>query len=71
MKRIRSKQPECNRLAETIEILSNPSLMRKLRRSIREAKQGKLIPWERVKQTKAALTTKLGLNVYRKKERFK
>ena len=51
--------------------MSNPSLMRKLRQSIREAKQGKLIPWERAKQTKAASTTKLGLNVYRKRERFK
>ena len=65
MRRIRLNE------AETIEILSNPSLMRKLRQSIREAKQGKLIPWERAKQTKAASTTKLGLNVYRKKERFK
>ena len=41
---------EYEALVETLEILSDEEQMRMLRQSIREAKQGKLIPWERAKR---------------------
>ena len=41
---------EYEALAETLEIMGDERLMAALRRSIREAKQGKLIPWEQVKR---------------------
>ena len=37
-------------LVETLEIMSDPELMRNLRASIQEAQSGKTIPWEKVKQ---------------------
>ena len=37
-------------LLETLEILSDKDLIRGIRQGIREASQGKLIPWERVKK---------------------
>ena len=41
---------EYEALVETLEVMSDEQLMTSLRRSIREAKQGKLIPWEDVKR---------------------
>lgn len=35
---------------ETLEILSDPQFMTKLKRGIREMKSGKGVPWESVKQ---------------------
>jgi len=37
-------------IIETLEILSDPDLMAQLRRSIKEADEGRTIPWERVKE---------------------
>ncbi len=37
-------------LVETLEVISDERLMASLRRSIQEAKQKKLIPWEYVKR---------------------
>lgn len=37
-------------IVETLEIMSDPELMLTLRQSIQEADDGKLIPWEMVKQ---------------------
>jgi PHD/YefM family antitoxin component YafN of YafNO toxin-antitoxin module len=37
-------------LIETMEILSDEKLMLSLRKSIQQAKEGKLIPWEKVKE---------------------
>lgn len=37
-------------LVETLEILGDEETMRALRRSIREARSGKTIPWEKVKR---------------------
>jgi antitoxin YefM len=33
-------------IRETLEIVGDQELMKKLRQSIREAREGKLIPWE-------------------------
>ena len=41
---------EYEALVETLEVMSDEGLMTSLRQSIREAKQGKLIPWEDVKR---------------------
>ena len=41
---------EYEALVETMEIMSDERLMVSLRQGIREAKQGKLIPWEDVKR---------------------
>ena len=41
---------EYEALTETLEIMTDEHLMADLRRSIREAKAGKLIPWERAKR---------------------
>lgn len=41
---------EYEALVETLEVLSDPELMTALRKSIKEAKQGKLIPWEQAKR---------------------
>ncbi len=41
---------EYEALAETLEIMTDEHLMASLRQGIREAKQGKLIPWEQVKR---------------------
>ncbi len=41
---------EYEALTETLDIMAEPSLMAELRQSLKEAKQGKLIPWERVKR---------------------
>lgn len=41
---------EYEALTETLEIMTDERLMADLRRSIREAKAGKLIPWERAKR---------------------
>ena len=41
---------EYEALVETLEVMSDDRLMTSLRQSIREAKQGKLIPWEDVKR---------------------
>ena len=40
---------EYESLVETLDVMADEQLMAALRRSIREAKQGKLIPWEQVK----------------------
>ena len=37
-------------LTETLDIMADKRLIASLRQSIREAKQGKLIPWEQVKR---------------------
>ncbi len=41
---------EYEALVETLEIMSDKDLMAALRQSIKEIKQGKLIPWERAKR---------------------
>ena len=41
---------EYEALTETLEIMTDERLMASLRQSIREAKAGKLISWERVKR---------------------
>ena len=41
---------EYEALVETLEVLSDEEQMQMLRQSIKEAKQGKLIPWERAKR---------------------
>jgi antitoxin YefM len=37
-------------IVETLEILSDPDLMAQLRQGIKEADEGRTIPWERVKE---------------------
>jgi antitoxin YefM len=37
-------------LVETLEILGDEALMQALRRSLKEARGGKTLPWEKVKQ---------------------
>ena len=37
-------------LIETLEIMADPELMRVLRQGIREMREGKGIPWEKVKR---------------------
>lgn len=37
-------------LVETLEVLADPDLMKGLRRGIQEMKEGKGIPWEKVKK---------------------
>ncbi len=37
-------------LVETLEVLADATLMRALRRSLKEVQTGKTIPWEKVKQ---------------------
>lgn len=41
---------EYEALVETLDVLSDPELMTALRKSIKEVKQGKLIPWEQAKR---------------------
>ncbi len=41
---------EYEALVETLEVLSDSELMTALRKSIKEVKQGKLIPWEQAKR---------------------
>jgi prevent-host-death family protein len=41
---------EYEALVETLEVLSDEEQMQMLRQSIKEVKQGKLIPWERAKR---------------------
>ena len=41
---------EYETLIETLEILGDPELMKSLRQGIKEAEQGKGIPWESVKK---------------------
>jgi len=41
---------EYESLVETLDVMADEQLMTTLRRSIREAKQGKLIPWEQAKR---------------------
>ena len=41
---------EYETLVETLDVLSDPELMATLRQSLKEAKQGKLIPWEQAKK---------------------
>ena len=41
---------EYEALVETLDVLSDPELMAILRQSLKEVKQGKLIPWERAKR---------------------
>ena len=41
---------EYEALAETLEILADPGLLASLRKSIKELKQGKVVPWERAKR---------------------
>ena len=41
---------EYEALTETLEIMADEHLMASLHQSIREAKAGKLIPWERAKR---------------------
>ena len=41
---------EYEALTETLDIMTDEHLMTALRRSLREAKEGKLIPWERAKR---------------------
>ena len=37
-------------VAETLEVLSDENLMKELRRSIKEMREGKLIPWDKAKK---------------------
>ncbi len=37
-------------LVETLEILGDHALMRALRRSVKEGRAGRAVPWEKVKQ---------------------
>jgi hypothetical protein len=37
-------------IAETLEIMGDEDLMAALRKSIKEAEEGKIIPWARVKK---------------------
>jgi prevent-host-death family protein len=37
-------------IAETLEIMGDEDLMAALRKSVKEAEEGKVIPWERVKK---------------------
>ena len=37
-------------LLETMEIMSDEKLIKSLRKSIQQAKEGQLIPWEKVKE---------------------
>ena len=41
---------EYEALTETLEIMTDDRLMRALRHSLKEAKAGKFIPWERAKR---------------------
>lgn len=41
---------EYEALVETLDILSDAELMAALRRSVKEAKQGKVLPWEQAKR---------------------
>ena len=41
---------EYETIVETLEIMADADLMAALRQSLKEAKQGKLIPWERVRR---------------------
>ena len=41
---------EYEALVETLEIMSDEELLASLRQGIKEARQGKLIPWERAKR---------------------
>lgn len=41
---------EYEALVETLEIVADEDLMATLRRSLKEAQQSKLIPWDRVKR---------------------
>lgn len=41
---------EYEALVETLDVLSDPELMATLRQSLKEVKQGKLIPWEQAKR---------------------
>lgn len=41
---------EYEALTETLEIMTDERLIRALRQSVKEAKAGKLIPWERAKR---------------------
>ena len=41
---------EYETIVETLEIMADEDLMAALRQSLKEAKQGKLIPWERVRR---------------------
>lgn len=41
---------EYEALVETLDVLGDPGLMAALRKSLKEARQGKLIPWERAKR---------------------
>ena len=41
---------EYEALVETLEILSDENAMAALRQGIKEARQGKLIPWDRAKR---------------------
>jgi len=45
----KARRKEREALVETLEIMSDQSLMASLRQSIKETKQGKLIPWERAR----------------------
>lgn len=37
-------------LVETLEVLGDETLMRSLRRSVKEARTGKTVPWEKAKK---------------------
>ena len=50
---------EYEALTETLDIMADKSLMAELRQSLKEAKQGKLIPWERVKRKLELWPTRL------------
>ena len=41
---------EYEALVETLEIMADEDLMAALRQSLKEARRGKLIPWERVRR---------------------
>jgi PHD/YefM family antitoxin component YafN of YafNO toxin-antitoxin module len=41
---------EYEEMQETIDILSSKSLMREIRKALKDAREGKTIPWEEVKR---------------------
>lgn len=49
-KRIAKTRGKFRTLAKTLEIMADEELMASLRQGIKEAKQGKLIPWDQVKR---------------------
>lgn len=46
----KKKMDFCKSIIETLEIMADKDLMKALRKGIKEANEGKGIPWEKVKK---------------------